>query len=456
MKWKNVKRLLGTVFLATAITGCSPQITTDTFTHEAGEELSTDVTEYATFKKPEKAAEATLDLSNVVADKVGTYEATITLKNKEYPFTVEVVDTTAPAGYQDTFITEAAKDEVITPDSYGVHLDDISDFEYGFRNYKIIKAEEGVGELIQKNLEKARNEGKSDVGVDELLEVSFNPETDTWDETGFDASILVNEIKPDKNGLYSLELVAVDAYGNADITKCYLLVDLSEPVFVRALDKEIEVSDDFEEYMKSATEGLLIKDNYLGNITDYAVVTNSEIVNSSTSAMEMKVSYEVADLVGNKATAERTLKLKSTFVTQDNVQQVSQQQEQTVSSYSNGLDRARAEETFALINQQRVEAGLNALVWDEGVYNIAAMRAEEVTSNFSHTRTATGRGTVEDYNLGENLSRVWGDFSPQAAVNGWMNSQTHKDNLLISYYTRTAVACYQDGKYCYYVQLFGY
>ena len=55
--------------------------------------LPEDVKQYATFKKPEKSAEATIDLSNVVADKVGTYEASITLKNQEYPFTVEVVDT---------------------------------------------------------------------------------------------------------------------------------------------------------------------------------------------------------------------------------------------------------------------------------------------------------------------------------------------------------------------------
>lgn len=437
--------LLVPIFLMTAcLSGCSPQITTDTFSHEAGEELSTDVTEYATFKKPEKAAEATLDLSNVVADKVGTYEATITLKNKEYPFTVEVVDTTAPAGYQDTFITEAAKDEVITPDSYGVHLDDISDFEYGFRNYKIIKAEEGVGELIQKNLEKARNEGKSDVGVDELLEVSFNPETDTWDETGFDASILVNEIKPDKNGLYSLELVAVDAYGNADITKCYLLVDLSEPVFVRALDKEIEVSDDFEEYMKSATEGLLIKDNYLGNITDYAVVTNSEIVNSSTSAMEMKISYEVADLVGNKATAERTLKLKATFVNSSNVTEVTQQQAQEAQAQDNGFDRGRAEQAFAAVNQQRAAAGLHELAWDESLYETACSRAVDIVTDFSHDKCPA--------ELGENIA---GNYkSINNLINGWMNSQGHKENILDVRYTAGVMGCYICNGTYYWVNLF--
>ena len=56
----------------------------------------------------------------------------------------------------------------------------------------------------------------------------------------------------------------------------------------------------------------------------------------------------------------------------------------------------------------------------------------------------------------EILNKVWGDTSANAEVQSWMNSQTHKDNLLISYYTKSAVACYQNGKYCYYVQLFAY
>ena len=84
MRLNKIQRLLGTVFLATIITGCSPQLTTETYIHEAGETLPEEVSEYATFKNPEKAAEAAIDLSNVVSDKVGTYEATITLKEKEY------------------------------------------------------------------------------------------------------------------------------------------------------------------------------------------------------------------------------------------------------------------------------------------------------------------------------------------------------------------------------------
>ena len=444
MKWKKVKRLLGTVFLATAITGCSPQLTTETYTHEAGMVLPEEVSEYATFKNPEKATEATIDLSNVVPDKVGTYEATVTLNNKEYPFTVEVVDTTAPNGNADRFVTEAGIGEVITVDSFGVHLEDISEFDCGFRNIMLHTGEEGVYDLFDKNIKEAKQAGIDDISIYDLLDLEFDPENDTWDETGVDLSTLVKEIKPEKNGLYSAELVAVDIYGNADITKVFVLADLSEPVFVQNFDREIEVSDDFEEYMKSVSEGLLIKDNYMGIITDYAIVTNTEIIDSSTSKIKMKVTYEVTDIAGNIATADRTLTLKSTFVTADNVGQVVAQQSQDVQAAANGHDRGRAEQAFAAVNQQRAAAGLHELAWDESLYEIACNRAVDIVTDFSHDKCPA--------ELGENIASNYKSINN--LINAWMNSQGHKENILDGRYSAGVMGCYcYNGSY-YWVNLF--
>ena len=458
MRLNKIQRLLGTVFLATIITGCSPQLTTETYIHEAGETLPEEVTEYAVFKNPEKAAEATLDLSDVVVDKVGTYEATITLKEKEYTVTVEVVDTTAPSGNTELFAKEVGIDGVITAESYGVHLEDISDFEYGFRNLQLVTAEEGVYKLFDKNLTEAREAGIADISLYDLLDLEFDQENDTWDETGVDISTLEKEIKPETNGLYSVELVAADIYGNADVTKVYILADLSEPVFVQNFDREVEVSSNFEEYKKSMTDGLLIKDNYMGVMTDYATVTNTEIIENSTSKMKMKVSYEVIDIAGNKSTADRTITLKSTFVTPDNVQQVAQQQAQQEQAQSNGFDRAKAEQAFAAVNQQRVAAGLHELAWDESLYDFACTRSTHIVTNFSHnmpdgTYSPTYLNNLGiGYGHGENIA---GNFkSITNLVNGWMNSPSHKANILDSRYTSGAMGCYSCNGTYYWVHIF--
>lgn len=130
--------------------------------------------------------------------------------------------------------------------------------------------------------------------------------------------------------------------------------------------------------------------------------------------------------------------------------------EHTKPQVSKGIQRGKAEEAFRLVNEQRSAAGLQPLVWDDSIYETAVLRAEEILTYYSHTRTATGRTTVEDFAMGENLNRLWGDTSAAAAVQSWMNSPTHKENLLRDYYTKTAVACYETEKYCYYVQLFTY
>ena len=80
------------------LAGCSHKvmITAETYTLEAGTELPENPETYASFANAELAAEAVVQADQVDAGKAGTYEAAVVLKGKEYPFTVEVVDTMAP------------------------------------------------------------------------------------------------------------------------------------------------------------------------------------------------------------------------------------------------------------------------------------------------------------------------------------------------------------------------
>ena len=61
-----------------------------------GEELSDNVADYLENSDKKVLSSAELDLSAVDESKVGSYSAKISYNNKDYPFTVNVIDTTAP------------------------------------------------------------------------------------------------------------------------------------------------------------------------------------------------------------------------------------------------------------------------------------------------------------------------------------------------------------------------
>lgn len=310
MRLNKIQRLLGTVFLATIITGCSPQLTTETYIHEAGETLPEEVTEYAVFKNPEKAAEATLDLSDVVVDKVGTYEATVTLKNNDYPFTVEVVDTTAPIGNFNELVVVCGIDGKVVYEDFKCTDTDISEIKCGLRNPSIIVEEEDLKQIVKNNLEESIANEQEMISLMDMVDVTWNAETDAWEEKGIPYDTVINEFTPEKSGLYKLEKYCVDEYGNASINYVYVLADLEAPI-ITAVDKEFTVTDDFNEYMNSFNEGISAEDNLLGNMDSYITVVNSEVEEENSSKIKMKISYEVYDLAGNKSEASRNVTAKS-------------------------------------------------------------------------------------------------------------------------------------------------
>ena len=123
------------------------------------------------------------------------------------------------------------------------------------------------------------------------------------------------------------------------------------------------------------------------------------------------------------------------------------------STAQSGFDRAKAEEEFALVNQQRSENGVATLTWDEGMYELACVRAQECVQNFSHTRP-DGTLVSDTYLYGENLAMNY--KSTTNLINGWMNSPGHRGNILNSDYTKGVMACYLcDGVY-YWVNLFAW
>lgn len=110
------------------------------------------------------------------------------------------------------------------------------------------------------------------------------------------------------------------------------------------------------------------------------------------------------------------------------------------------FDRAAAEEVWAHMNEERVSAGLNALAWDENIYNFACQRAQQIVTDFSHN----GCG-----NYGENIQ-----FQSGTTPNGlsihmlWFLSPGHHANYLSPVYGSGACAVYVYNGMTYAVQNF--
>ena len=113
-----------------------------------------------------------------------------------------------------------------------------------------------------------------------------------------------------------------------------------------------------------------------------------------------------------------------------------------------------------LVNEERRKNGVVPLQIDENLLCAAEVRANEISTKFSHTRP-DGRdcfSVLEDRNIncywccGENIAA--GYRTPDHVMNGWMNSSGHRSNILDSDYTFIGVGAYNDGKYNW-VQLFG-
>lgn len=119
--------------------------------------------------------------------------------------------------------------------------------------------------------------------------------------------------------------------------------------------------------------------------------------------------------------------------------------------------RSEAMRAFNLVNAQRAANGLPALVWNNNLESTSAVRAQECSVSFSHTRP-NGRPwyTVNSGIMGgENLA--YGYYDASSAVDAWMASPTHRENILWPEFTKIAISIYaaDDGTY-YWAQEFGY
>lgn len=126
---------------------------------------------------------------------------------------------------------------------------------------------------------------------------------------------------------------------------------------------------------------------------------------------------------------------------------------------SNRIADAFPEEVLQLVNRERAKAGARPLRLSKDLLDAAAIRAEEISRHFSHTRP-DGRDCFtllrnRNHTLGENIAG--GNPTPAEVVDSWMHSPGHRANILNKSFKELGVGYYRkDGSAYthYWIQMF--
>ena len=105
-------------------------------------------------------------------------------------------------------------------------------------------------------------------------------------------------------------------------------------------------------------------------------------------------------------------------------------------------------EVLRLVNKERAKVGAKPLTFARDLEASAYVRAVELPTKFSHTRpngtkcftAMPNRGHI----LGENLAG--GQTSPKQVVQAWIDSKTHRDNILNPQFTELGVVYYYQAQ----------
>jgi uncharacterized protein YkwD len=308
-----------------------------------------------------------------------------------------------------------------------------------------------------------------------------------YTKTTWDASTeLMNEIvTPEEEGWYRATAVVTDRSGNAITSDINFIIDGTAPTISVPNEKvslSLTGSYDF-------TDGVTAEDNVFPaerldvyiDTDEYDTLSNAF---SSGKTGTYPLTYYATDPLGNEGTLtidvtltsnskqSTTVTSGSQFVSSDGTtfssgedSNSSDTSSNTSSSNSSSWDAySEARIAFDSLNNYRAQAGLSALTWNDTLYQAALIRAQELTSNMSHTRPDgsscdtifTEIGVVDDVSTiyrGENAARL-PSYSGAAAMDAWYESDGHRANMLKAEYTQTAIAAvYANGMY-YWITLF--
>lgn len=131
---------------------------------------------------------------------------------------------------------------------------------------------------------------------------------------------------------------------------------------------------------------------------------------------------------------------------------------ETTTSSSSDLSNY-ADQVLKLVNQERAKAGLPELTTNKTLQAAANKRAQEIKQSFSHTRpngsspfTVLNEYGISYKSAGENIA--YGQKTPEAVMNAWMNSSGHRANILKNGFGKVGIGVYKVNGVLYWTQLF--
>ena len=136
--------------------------------------------------------------------------------------------------------------------------------------------------------------------------------------------------------------------------------------------------------------------------------------------------------------------------------------EDAVEDYTINIQSSDEEElVLKLINAERKKQGLFELKFDSRLMQLAALKTNDMLEEnyVSHNSDKYGKifnmlevNDIEYKIAGENIAR---NKNSELAVKAWMNSKTHRENILEERYEYTGISVVKDKEYGYlFVQVF--
>lgn len=111
------------------------------------------------------------------------------------------------------------------------------------------------------------------------------------------------------------------------------------------------------------------------------------------------------------------------------------------------------EEFLKAINELRVKNELPELKVDDAIQNVARLKAQDLAENNYFSHTSEKYGTPFEMLSSSNISyktaseNIAGNSTISGAINSWMNSESHKNNILSNDFNYTGVAVVHSNTY---------
>ncbi|MBM7601977.1 putative YkwD family protein [Virgibacillus halotolerans] len=152
---------------------------------------------------------------------------------------------------------------------------------------------------------------------------------------------------------------------------------------------------------------------------------------------------------------EQPAKQEQTEQKEAPVQQPAQEQEQKEQKQTESQDISQFEqEVVDLTNQEREKQGLDPLEVDAELSKVAREKSKDMATNnyFDHNSPTYGSpfDMMKQYGIsystaGENIAK--GQRTPAEVVDGWMNSEGHRENILNGSFTHIGVGYVEQGNH---------